>query len=91
MTPTETDFANAEIAGYLEKYLRGKSASAIDRVQLFKLAWDLIGEPFGARQLQYERFYAGDPYFTRQRFFQSPVAAEYKEIVTRLLQSRRRS
>jgi len=89
MTPAEEDFANPEIAVYLEKYLRGKTVSALDRVQLFKLAWDMIGEQFGARQLQYEWFYAGDPYFTRQRFFQSPAATEYKEIVTRLLHSRK--
>ena len=59
--------------------------SAIDRVQLFKLAWDLIGEPFGARQLQYEWFYAGDPYFTRARFYRSPITNDFKAMVTRLL------
>jgi anthranilate 3-monooxygenase (FAD)/4-hydroxyphenylacetate 3-monooxygenase len=85
MTPTEKDFANPEIAGYLEKYLRGKGMAARDRVQLFKLAWDMIGEPFGGRQLQYEWFYAGDPYFTRSRFYRSPVATEYKNMISRLL------
>ena len=89
MTPGEKDFANPEIAAYLEKYLRGKDATARDRVQLFKLAWDMIGEQFGSRQLQYEWFYAGDPYFTRQRFYRSPVANEYKEIITRLLNGRK--
>jgi aromatic ring hydroxylase len=91
MTPAEKDFANPEIAGYLGKYLCGKSLGALDRVQLFKLAWDMVGDQFGARQLQYEWFYAGDPYFTRQRFFQSPAAAEYKEIVAHLLHSRKPS
>ena len=81
--------ANPEIAGYLEKYLRGKDATARDRVQLFKLAWDMIGEQFGSRQLQYEWFYAGDPYFTRQRFYRSPMAREYKDIVNRLLKGRK--
>jgi 4-hydroxyphenylacetate 3-monooxygenase oxygenase component len=85
LTPTEDDFANPEIATYLEKYLRGKQLAARDRVQLFKLAWDLIGEPFGSRQFQYEWFYAGDPYFTRGRFYSLPIVQEYKEIVTRLL------
>jgi 4-hydroxyphenylacetate 3-monooxygenase len=85
MTPGEKDFANPEIAAYLEKYLRGKDSSARDRVRLFKLAWDMIGEQFGSRQLQYEWFYAGDPYFTRQRFYRSQMAREYKDIVTRLL------
>ncbi|MGH7985628.1 MAG: 4-hydroxyphenylacetate 3-hydroxylase family protein [Candidatus Binataceae bacterium] len=85
MTPTEKDFANPEIAGYLEKYLRGKNVTARDRVQLFKLAWDMIGEPFGGRQLQYEWFYAGDPYFTRSVFYRSPISKQYKSMVTRLL------
>jgi 4-hydroxyphenylacetate 3-monooxygenase/anthranilate 3-monooxygenase (FAD)/4-hydroxyphenylacetate 3-monooxygenase len=85
LTPTEKDFANPEIAAYLEKYLHGKNIAARDRVQLFKLAWDMIGEPFGGRQLQYEWFYAGDPYFTRARFYHSPVAREYKAMVDRLL------
>jgi len=87
LTPTEKDFANPEIAAYLEKYLRGKDMRARDRVQLFKLAWDMIGEQFGGRQLQYEWFYAGDPYFTRARFYHSPVARNYKAMVTRLLKS----
>jgi 4-hydroxyphenylacetate 3-monooxygenase oxygenase component len=85
MTPTADDFANPEIAGYLEKYLRGKDIGARDRVQLFKLAWDLIGQPFGSRQLQYEWFYAGDPYLSRARFYSSPITIEYKAMVTRLL------
>ena len=85
MTPTENDFANPEIAAYLEKYLGGKDLSARDRMQLFKLAWDMIGEPFGSRQLQYEWFYSGDPYFTRTRFFRSPVTREFKAMVDRVL------
>jgi anthranilate 3-monooxygenase (FAD) / 4-hydroxyphenylacetate 3-monooxygenase len=85
LTPTEKDFANPEIAAYLDKYLRGKDTTARDRVQLFKLAWDMIGEPFGSRQLQYEWFYSGDPIFTRQRFYRSPISREFKAMVTRLL------
>ena len=87
LTPTEKDFANPEIANYLEKYLRGKDIAARDRVQLFKLAWDMIGEQFGGRQLQYEWFYAGDPYFTRARFYRSPITNDFKAMVTRLLKS----
>jgi 4-hydroxyphenylacetate 3-monooxygenase oxygenase component len=85
LTPTERDFDNPEIAPYLEKYLQGKNVSARHRVQLFKLAWDLLGEQFGSRQLQYEWFYAGDPIFTRSRFYHSPAVATYKAMVDRLL------
>ncbi|MCS6925338.1 MAG: hypothetical protein NZ578_05485 [Candidatus Binatia bacterium] len=87
MTPTERDFANPEIAPYVEKYLRGKGVSAKQRVQLFKLAWDLLGEQFGSRQLQYEWFYAGDPLFTHARFYHSPIVRQYKTLVEQLLQS----
>jgi 4-hydroxyphenylacetate 3-monooxygenase oxygenase component len=87
MTPTEKDFDNPEIGRYLEKFLQGKDITARERVRLFKLAWDMIGEPFGSRQLQYEWFYSGDPLFTRMRFYRSPVAKRYQGIVKRLLES----
>ncbi|MFF2094318.1 4-hydroxyphenylacetate 3-hydroxylase family protein [Paenibacillus sp. NPDC058174] len=45
----------------MHKYFEGASVSAEKKVQLFKLAWDLIGSPLGARHELYERFYAGDP------------------------------
>ena len=85
LTPTEKDFHNSEIAPYLEKYLQGKNLGARERVQLFKLAWDLLGEQFGSRQLQYEWFYAGDPIFTRSGFYRSPAVNTYKAMVDRLL------
>jgi len=85
LTPTEKDFQNPEIARYLEKYLQGKNLEARSRVRLFKLAWDMLGEQFGSRQLQYEWFYAGDPIFTRSRFFHFPVVDTYKAMVDRLL------
>lgn len=45
----------------IAKYFRGASVRARERVALFKLAWDIAGEAFGARQVLYERFYVGDP------------------------------
>lgn len=86
LTPTERDFGNPEIAPYLEKYLQGKDLNARARVQLFKLAWDMLGEQFGSRQLQYEWFYAGDPMFTRARFYKSPAVTQYKAMVEKLLE-----
>ena len=40
---------------------------------------------FGSRQLHYEWFYAGDPMFTRARFYYSPAVNTYKAMVDRLL------
>lgn len=89
MTPTEKDFANPEIASYLDQYLQGTGVSAKQRVQLFKLAWDLIGDQFGSRQALYEYFYAGDPYVNRARFYRSPVMQQYKAFVLDLLEGKR--
>lgn len=91
MTPTVRDFHNPEIAPYLEKYLQGKNLKAQERVRLFKLAWDMLGEQFGSRQLQYEWFYAGDPMFTRARFYRSPAVAQYKDMVNRALEDSSRN
>ncbi|MED1469835.1 4-hydroxyphenylacetate 3-hydroxylase family protein [Bacillus salipaludis] len=49
------------ISKHMHLYFEGKTVSAEKKVQLFKLAWDLIGSPLGSRHELYERFYAGDP------------------------------
>jgi 4-hydroxyphenylacetate 3-monooxygenase len=49
------------ISNLMHLYFEGASVSAEKKVQLFKLAWDLVGSPLGSRHELYERFYAGDP------------------------------
>lgn len=62
MMPTEADFNNPEIAEDMDKYYVGRTdVSSEKRTRLFKLAWDLCGEAFGQRLVQYERYYSGDP------------------------------
>jgi 4-hydroxyphenylacetate 3-monooxygenase len=65
LTPSEADF-KGPIAADIEQYLATDSTAARDRVQLFRLAWDLAGSAFGSRQVLYERFFASDP-LTRAR------------------------
>jgi anthranilate 3-monooxygenase (FAD)/4-hydroxyphenylacetate 3-monooxygenase len=61
MMPSGADF-DSPIGPLVERYYRGAAGMpAVDRVRLYKLAWDLAGDAFGMRQLQYERYYAGDP------------------------------
>jgi anthranilate 3-monooxygenase (FAD) / 4-hydroxyphenylacetate 3-monooxygenase len=60
MLPCGNDFASP-IAADVNKYYQGAGVSALERSKLFKLAWDLTGDAFGQRALQYERYYAGDP------------------------------
>lgn len=65
LTPSEVDF-KGPLAGHIEQYLATDTTSALDRVKLFRLAWDVAGTSFGSRQVLYERFFASDP-LTRAR------------------------
>jgi anthranilate 3-monooxygenase (FAD)/4-hydroxyphenylacetate 3-monooxygenase len=61
MMPTAADFGSP-VAADVRRYYKGAGdISSEDRVRIFKLAWDLAGDAFGMRALQYERYYAGDP------------------------------
>ena len=64
--PAEADF-DTPLAPQIEQYLATDTSSARDRVQLFRLAWDIACSSFGGRQELYERFFAGDP-LSRARF-----------------------
>jgi 4-hydroxyphenylacetate 3-monooxygenase len=65
ITPTEADF-RGPLAPEIEQYLATDTATARERVKLFRLAWDVAGSAFGSRQVLYERFFASDP-LTRAR------------------------
>ncbi|GIX49192.1 MAG: 4-hydroxyphenylacetate 3-monooxygenase oxygenase component [Candidatus Tectimicrobiota bacterium] len=45
----------------IARYYQGAGRPARERIQLFRLAWDLVGEAIGSRQVLYERFFGGDP------------------------------
>ena len=49
------DFANPELAGYIEKTQRSPVTDSVGRVKLFKLAWDAVGSEFGSRHQQVPR------------------------------------
>jgi 4-hydroxyphenylacetate 3-monooxygenase len=65
IVPGEVDF-QSPLAADIEQYLATDTATARDRVKLFRLAWDIAGSAFGSRQVLYERFFASDP-LTRAR------------------------
>ena len=54
------DLLNPDLKPLLEKYYRGSSSSAEQRIKLFKLIWDAIGTEFGARHELYEINYSGN-------------------------------
>lgn len=49
----------------IDRYVQSPGVPALERVKLFKLAWDAIGSEFAGRHHQYEMFYAGAPYVAK--------------------------
>ncbi len=87
MHPTEADFENAALLPYLERYMEGRDGlPAKDRVRVFKLAWDLLGEAFGSRSLLYEHFFAGDPINNRLLYWNLPKKDEAQAMAERMIE-----
>ena len=57
--PTEDDM-HGPLADDIEQYLDTDTASAEERVRLFRLAWDTCCSAFASRQVLYERYFGGD-------------------------------
>ena len=54
------DLQNEELRPLVDRFYRGSTGSAHDRIKLFKLLWDAVGSEFGARHTLYERNYGGN-------------------------------
>ncbi|GEM86839.1 4-hydroxyphenylacetate 3-monooxygenase, oxygenase component [Meiothermus granaticius] len=82
--PSEADF-DSPMGPYLEKYLQSATLPARERVQLFRLAWDMTLSGFGARQELYERFFFGDPVRMYQTLFAAYDKEPYKARIREFL------
>jgi 4-hydroxyphenylacetate 3-monooxygenase len=58
--PTEQDLAGP-LAEDIAHYYQAARMGALERVPLFRLAWDACLSAFASRQVLYERFFFGDP------------------------------
>ena len=86
LSPTGADFENEELREDLDRYYVGREGiSGLERVSIFKLAWDLCGEAFGQRLLQYERYYTGDPIRKRAIFYNKMKRQRTFEMVDEAL------
>lgn len=82
--PTEKAFQSS-IRTDLDMYIQGANRPAEDRVKIFRLAWDLTMSPFGTRQIQYERYFFGDPIRLSSHLYNSYPKEEYSEIINQFL------
>jgi 4-hydroxyphenylacetate 3-monooxygenase len=70
-----------------ESYWQTPQLAAVDRMKLYKLAWDLIGSEFAGRHLQYEKFYAGASFIVRNHSFREAPWARFHQVVDELMAS----
>lgn len=78
---------NPETRERFEEYWRTEKGSAIDRVKLYKLAWEMFGSEFGNRHAQYENFYAGPSFVVRGHSMRYAPWAKFDGIVDGLLET----
>ena len=57
--PTEADLSGP-LADEIRTYMDTDTASAQERIRLFRLAWDTCCSAFASRQVLYERYFQGD-------------------------------
>jgi 4-hydroxyphenylacetate 3-monooxygenase len=81
----EAGFDSPLTGADFERFFRGATASARERVKLLKLVWDLVGSEFGGRQLQYEMFYSAAQPVVNTRMFRAYDWARARAIVDRCL------
>ena len=54
------DLQSEELRPLIDRFYRGSTGNAHDRVKLFKLIWDAVGTEFGSRHEWYEINYGGN-------------------------------
>ena len=73
------------MADELANYLDTDTATAEERIRLFRLAWDTCCSAFGQRQILYERFFQGDVYrnvvLLNSLYDKEPATAFVKEFL----------
>lgn len=70
-----------------EAYWQTPQLAALERMKLYKLAWDLVGSEFAGRHLQYEKFYAGASFIIRNHNFREAPWAHFHGVVEDLMAS----
>ncbi|MGE6260934.1 4-hydroxyphenylacetate 3-monooxygenase, oxygenase component [Heyndrickxia sporothermodurans] len=83
--PTEADFQNQDIGQLIHRGLQGKNLEGYERVQLFRLAWDMTMSAFGSRQMHYEYYFFGDPIRMGMTYFEGFEKESYKEMIKEFL------
>jgi 4-hydroxyphenylacetate 3-monooxygenase len=77
--------AEPALRDVFERMWSTTSHTAIERMKLFRLAWDLLGSEFAARQEHYEKFYVGPPYVVRDHSMREAPWEQFRNIADDLM------
>ena len=78
---------NPQTRDLFNDYWATGDEGAVNRVKLYRLAWDMYGSEFGARQQQYENFFAGPSFIVRNHSFREAPWKSFDGVVEGLLDS----
>lgn len=78
------DFANPALRDYIERTQKSPATDSEGRVKLFKLAWDAVGSEFASRHTQYEMFYAGASFVTKNNSYRTFDWSRSRAMVDKL-------
>lgn len=82
--PTAADL-QGPLAEENGRYFQSARQEAIDRIPLFRLAWDTALSAFGARQAHYEYYFFGDPIRMSMALFRNHDRTPYMDTVRQFL------
>lgn len=85
LTPSKADL-EGPLRTFIDKYYQGRNASAVEKIRLFRLAWDFIGSDMGSRGELYERFYLLDSFRMTAAAYLMADKTKETAMVTRFLE-----
>jgi 4-hydroxyphenylacetate 3-monooxygenase len=77
---------DAALNKIFEDFWSTETETALERMKLYKLAWDMLGSEFASRHQQYENFYAGPSFVVRGYSLRNAPWAFFDGIVDGLMQ-----
>lgn len=82
--PTSADI-NGPLREEIKQYFKAARLEALERIPLFRLAWDASISAFATRQVLYERFFFGDPVRMAGALFTAHSRDQYMERIRQFL------
>ena len=76
-----------ELCELSETYWSTSEGGAVERMKLFKLAWDLIGSEHASRATSYEKFFVGPAFSVRNYSFINTLWDDLEGIAKGLMDS----